>query len=73
MNSSKSESKNKDIRVLRLLKLIAQLESIIDLHRKSGDETSLKGNLYEKNKLVIELKSLLKEQYNLNINLEEAA
>ena len=73
MNNSKSDSSEKDIRVLRLLKLIAQLESIIDLHRKSGDKISLKGNLYEKNKLVNELKSLLKEQYNLNINLEEAA
>ena len=69
----KEERSEKDIRVLRLLKLIAQLESIIELHRKSGDEVSLKGNLYEKNKLVNELKSLLKEEYNLNIHLEDAA
>jgi len=69
----KRKSSEKDISVLRLLKLIAQLESIIDLHRKSGDEVSLKGNLYEKNKLVTELKSLLKEEYNLNIHLEDAA
>ena len=73
MNNSKSKSSEKDIRVLRLLKLIAQLESIIDLHRKSGDEISLKGNLYEKNKFVVELKSLLKDQYNLTIHLEDAA
>jgi len=73
MNNSKPESNEKDIRVLKLLKLIAQLEGLIKHYKKSGNESFLKGNLYEKNKLVNELKSLLKEQYNLNLNLDEAA
>jgi len=68
-----TELSKREIRVVKLLETIAHLEGLIKHYRQSGDESFLKGNLYEKNKFVKELNTVLKEEYNLDFRLEDAA
>jgi len=58
-------------RVLRLLELISSTDELIQLHKQSGDTSSLKGNIHLKNKLVKELQSLLKNEYNILVKIDE--
>ena len=69
----KNKSSKKDIRILRLLDLIKDTDGLIDLHKNDKSESSVKGYLKLRNELVEELQSLLKEEYNITMKVEEAA
>ena len=69
----KRKANDREARVLRLLELISSTDELIQLHKQSGDTPSVKGNIHLKNKLVKELQSLLKDDYNILVKIEEAA